>query len=112
MTRHNRSQPIVVRRPLPADLPRVEVVHELTDDACTCEQCQAPLEVIGEKVSEQLDLIPAQVRVLKHVRRTYRCGDCHGQIKTAPRPAQPIPKSNGSSASALSCRVPRWPAGW
>ena len=58
--------------------------------------CQAQLEVIGEKVSEQLDLIPAQVRALKHVRRTYGCGDCQGQIKTAPRPAQPIPKSTAA----------------
>lgn len=46
------------RRPLPADLPRVEVVHELDDEDCTCDACQSPLDVIGEKSSEQLDLIP------------------------------------------------------
>ncbi len=84
------------RRRLPANLPRVAVVHELSEDACRCDACQATLEVMGEKISEQLDLIPAQVRVLKHVRRTYRCPDCDGQIKTAPLPAQPIPKSNAS----------------
>lgn len=74
----------------------MEVVHELDDTACTCDTCQAPLEVIGDKVSEQLDLIPAQVRVLRHVRRTYRCTGCAGKITSAPRPAQPIPKSNAS----------------
>ena len=85
------------RRPLSADLPRVDVIHELDDQACICDACQSPLEVIGEKSSEQLDLIPAQVRVLKHVRRPYRCTSCEGKVKTAPRPAQPIPKSNASS---------------
>ncbi|MFK8017130.1 MAG: IS66 family transposase [Gammaproteobacteria bacterium] len=96
------------RRPLPADLPRVKVVHELTDDACACEQCLAPLELIGEKVSEQLELIPAQVRVLKHVRRTYRCGDCLGQIKTAPRPAQPIPKINASPGTLAYIAISKY----
>lgn len=84
------------RRPLPPDLPRIEVAHELVGDACTCDACEASLDVIGQKVSEQLDLIPAQVRVLRHVRNTYRCPNCEGKITTAPRPAQPIPKSNAS----------------
>ncbi len=96
------------RRPLPAELPRVEVVHALDDEACTCDVCQAHLEVIGQKVSEQLDLIPAQVRVLKHVRHTYRCPDCEGQIKTAPRPAQPIPKSNASPGTLAYVAISKY----
>ena len=58
------------RRRLPAELPRIEVVHELDEAACRCEACEAELETIGAKVSEQLDLIPARVQVLRHVRRT------------------------------------------
>jgi transposase len=52
---------------------------------------------IDEETSEQLDIIPAQVRVLQHVRFTYACKACKAceeTIKTAPVPAQPIPKSN------------------
>jgi transposase len=96
------------RRPLPPALPRVEIIHELDDDACQCEQCNASLEVIGEKVSEQLDLIPARVRVLRHVRRTYRCPSCVGQLKTAPRPAQPIPKSNASPGTLAQVAVAKY----
>lgn len=96
------------RRPLPPELPRVEVIHELSGDACRCDACQAPLEVIGEKVSEQLDLIPAQVRVLKHVRRTYRCADCAGKITTAPRPSQPIPKSNASPGTLAYVAISKY----
>ncbi|MEM7082609.1 MAG: IS66 family transposase zinc-finger binding domain-containing protein, partial [Pseudomonadota bacterium] len=99
------------RKPLPADLPRVEVVHELEDEDCTCDACQSPLEVIGEKASEQLDLIPAQVRVLKHVRRTYRCISCEGKIKTTPRPAQPIPKSNASPGTLAYVAISKYADG-
>jgi len=99
------------RRPLPAELPRIEVVHELSDEACTCDVCRAPLEVMGAKVSEQLDLIPAQMRVLKHVRKTYRCPDCEGNIKTAPRPAQPIPKSNASPGTLAYVAISKYADG-
>ncbi len=99
------------RRPLPADLPRVEVVHELDDEDCTCDTCQSPLEVIGEKASEQLDLIPAQVRVLKHVRRTYRCKSCEGKIKTALRLMQPIPKSNASPGTLAHVAISKYADG-
>jgi transposase len=99
------------RRPLPANLPRVEVVHELTHSACTYDVCQSQLEVIGEKVSEQLDLIPAQVRVLKHIRRTYRCAGCQGQIKTAPRPQQPIPKSQASPGTLAYVAISKYADG-
>ena len=53
------------------------------------------LTEIGEVVSEQLDIIPAQIRVLRHLRKQYafRCGQC---IRTASLPAQPIPKSLAS----------------
>jgi len=99
------------RRSLPANLPRVEVVHELDDDACHCNVCRAKLEVFGQKVSEQLELIPAQVRVLKHIRKTYRCPDCEGQIKSAPRPAQPIPKSNAAPGTLAYVAISKYADG-
>ena len=99
------------RRPLPDTLPRVDVVHELDESACACGACQAPLEVIGQKVSEQLDLIPAQVRVLRHVRRTYRCTGCDGKITSAPRPAQPIPKSNASPGTLAYVAISKYADG-
>ena len=84
------------RRPLPEALPRVDVVYELEADERCCERDGAELVEIGEVSSEQLDIIPAQVRVIRHVRKQYACRSCGECVKTAPLPAQPIPKSLAS----------------
>ena len=47
-------------------------------------------------MSEQLDIVPATVRVLRHRRGKYRCPHCEGHLVTAPLPPQPIPKSRAS----------------
>lgn len=84
------------RKPLPPELPRIDVIHDLpaSEKICAC-GCQR--EVIGEAVSEQLDIIPAQVRVIRHIRKKYGCGQCESAPVTAPLPPQPIPKSNASA---------------
>ncbi|WP_444932153.1 IS66 family transposase [Microbulbifer sp. SSSA002] len=83
------------RKPLPADLPRVRIEHDLPEEEKVC-GCGCALKVIGEEVSEQLDIIPAKIQVLQHARKKYACGNCETGIKTATLPAQPIPKSNAS----------------
>ena len=83
------------RKPLPESLPRVEIRHELPEDERCCPHDGRPLKVIGEVTSEQLDIVPATIQVLRHVRVQYAC-DCGQCIKTAPLPPQPIPKSNAS----------------
>lgn len=60
------------RKPLPAELPRVEVIHELPEHKLTCE-CGCRKQAIGEETSEQLEIIPMQVRVIRHIRKTYAC---------------------------------------
>ena len=66
------AKPRGKRKPLPANLPRVEIVHELPEHERTC-ACGACKQVIGEETSEQLDIIPMQVRVIRHIRKTYAC---------------------------------------
>ena len=89
----NRSK----RSPLPAELARVDVVHDVPLDQRSC-PCCAPMVAIGEDVSEQLDIVPMQIRVLRHIRKRYGCpGSVHAPI-TAPLPPQPLPKSNASAA--------------
>lgn len=83
------------RKVLPTELPRVEIVHDLPEDQRYCAEGHA-LKVIGEDVSEQLDIIPAKVQVLRHIRKKYACPCCQAHVKTAPLPPQPIPKSNAS----------------
>ena len=80
------------RKPLPESLVRVDVVHELSETDRVCKHDGKTLNEIGEAVSEQLDIIPAKIQVLRHIRKKYAC-DCGRCIKTAPLPAQPIPKS-------------------
>jgi transposase len=84
------------RKPLPAWIPRVEIVHDLAEDAKRCPSDGTALERIGEEISEQLEFIPAKLRVLHHVRPKYACPTCRTGIHTASLPAQPIPKSIAS----------------
>jgi transposase len=90
------------RRPLPADLPRVEILHDLPEGQKIC-ACGAPLVRIGQEVCEKLDIIPAQVKVLRHVRPKYACHRCEGSsdeqaapVKIAPAVPQLISKSLAS----------------
>ena len=83
------------RKPLPAQLPRIDVIHELTEPMRRCDHDGRLLTEIGEVISEQLDIVPAKIQVTRHIRKKYAC-DCGQCIKTAPLPAQPIPKSLAS----------------
>jgi transposase len=89
------------RKPLPADLPRVDVIHDIPEEEKVCE-CGSCLSRIGEDVCEKLDYVPAEVRVLRHIRYKYVCKNCEGvessgpTVKIAPVPEQLIPKSNAS----------------
>ena len=81
------------RKPLPAELPRIRVVHTLPASELTC-SCGCRRSVIGEETSEQLEIIPAKMQVIVNVRKKYACKQCENGIKTADLPPQPIPKSN------------------
>lgn len=83
------------RKPLPADLPRIEVIHELPEHELTC-VCGCRKHVISEETSEQLDIVPMQIRVIKHIRKVYGCRGCEIAPVTADKPAQLIEKSMAS----------------
>ena len=83
------------RKPIPDHLPRIDVIHELPESERRCEHDGRLLSEIGEVISEQLDIIPAKIQVLRHIRKKYAC-DCGQCIRTAPLPAQSIPKSMAS----------------
>ncbi len=84
------------RAPLPAQLERVDVVHDVPESERTC-PCGTVMVEIGQDISEQLDIVPMQVRVLRHIRKRYGCPtSAHAPI-TAALPPQPLPKSNASA---------------
>jgi hypothetical protein len=73
------------RKPLPEALPRVAVIHELPEAERVCPHDGHPLTEVGEVTSEQLDIIPARIRVIRHVRKQYACR-CGQFIRTAALP--------------------------
>lgn len=75
------------RKLLPAALPRIEVIHELPEHELTC-VCGCRKHAIGEEISEQLEIVPMQIRVIKHVRKVYGCRVCETAPVTADKPAQ------------------------
>lgn len=79
------------RKPLPKHLPRENVIHDVADHEKIC-PCGCLRTKIGEEVSEQLEVIPAQLKVIRHVRYKYGCRTCEEGIITAPLPKQPLPK--------------------
>ena len=74
---------------LPAHLPRVERVIEPASTLCPC-GC-GEMAKIGEDVSERLDVIPAQFRVLVTRRPKYACRRCSGAVAQAHAPEHIVP---------------------
>src|SRR6266478_7999656 len=61
------------RRPLPEHLPRERIVYP-SPAACPC--CGGVLHKLGEDVTETLELIPRQWKVIQHVREKFSCRSC------------------------------------
>jgi len=99
------------RKPLPGWIPRVEILHDLPEDEKCCAEDGTALERIGEEVSEQLEFIPAKLRVLRHVRPKYACPTCRTGIHTASLPPQPIPKSLASPTLLAHVAVSKYADG-
>jgi transposase len=95
------------RKPLPETLPRIEVIHALPEAERICPHDGNPLSEIGEVISEQLDIIPAKIQVIRHIRKQYACS-CGQCIKTAALPPQPIPKSLASAGLLAHITVSKY----
>jgi transposase len=81
---HVRRTP--ARRPLPAHLPRERVVYP---SPSTCPCCGGALHKLGEDVTETLEMIPRQWKVIQHVREKLSCRSCEA-ITQPPAPSHPI----------------------
>ena len=81
---------------LAGGLNRVDVLHDVPECERIC-PCGTPMVEIGRDVSEQLDIVPMQVRVLRHIRVRYGCETGEHAPVTAALPPQPLPKSNASA---------------
>jgi transposase len=75
------------RRPLPAHLPRERIVYPAPSNCRCCGDSR--LRKIGEDVTETLELIPRQWKVIQHVREKLSCRACEA-ITQPPAPSHPI----------------------
>lgn len=100
------------RKPLPDNLPRVEILHDIEEHEKVC-HCGAHLSKISEETSEKLDIIPAVIQVVRHIRPKYSCKQCENlaeqgaTVKIAPAPVQLLPKaiaSGGLMAHILTAK--------
>ena len=87
VTTFTRKRPS--RKPFPEHLPRERVI-EPAPTACLC--CGSErLRKLGEDVTETLEVIPRQWKVIQHVREKFTCRDCE-KISQAPAPFHVIPR--------------------
>jgi transposase len=73
---------------LPTHLPRYEVVIDVDRHDCPC--CGGALHVIDEVRTEQLDIVPSQLRVRVTRRPRYACRACESAVVVAPAPERPV----------------------
>ena len=92
-----KKQP--ARQALPAELPRVEVIHEPSNTTCSCGK---PMKRISQDVSERLDYVPGTFRVERHVRGVWACSCCEC-VRQQAMPAQVI--DGGIPTSNLLAQV-------
>jgi transposase len=91
---------------LPKHLPRYEVVIEPENKTCPC--CGGSLHVIGEDVSEQLDVIPAVLEVKRIRRPRYGCRSCEGAVVRAKAPPRLVEKGMATTALVTSIVVAKF----
>jgi len=87
------------RRPLPEHLARERLVYPVPS-ACPC--CGGALRKLGEDVTEMLELVPRQWKVIQHVREKYSCRSCEA-ISQPPAPSHPI--ARGRAGPGLLAHV-------
>lgn len=80
------------RRRLPDHLPREQVFYELSEAERSCPCCGETRQEIGRETSEQLEYVPASLKVIEHIRVKYACRQCEEHVAIAAKAPQPIEK--------------------
>lgn len=81
---------------IPEVFKREDIIHDLPETEKQCPHDGTALRCIGEETHEQLDIVPAKIKALRHIRKKYACPCCEQYIVTASKPKQPIEKSIAS----------------
>jgi len=87
------------RTSIPNSFPREEIIHDIPESEKQC-SCGCQMEKFGEEVVEKVNIIPLQIKVIKHIRPKYICKQCKGthsdvtkEVKMADAVPQFLPKA-------------------
>jgi transposase len=86
------------------DLPVETIEYKLPEEEQVCNCCSGKLHEMSTETRREIEVIPAQIKVVEHVRYVYCCRDCEKNeittpIVTAPMPAPAISGSIASSSA-------------
>ena len=86
------------------DLPVETVEYALPEAERVCPECSFELHAMGHDTRRELKIIPAQVKVVEHVRAVYACRHCEKTATSVPIIKAPMPEPviKGSAASPSS----------
>lgn len=80
------------RKAIPKEFERETIIYDLPQEQQVCD-CGCQLHCIGEDTHEQLDYVPAKIKVLVHIRKKYGCRNCEIGVTMPSIPKDFIPKS-------------------
>ena len=85
-----------------AGLPTEVIEYKLPEEKQECPECSEKLHVMSKEVRRELVIIPAQLKVVEHVKYIYSCRNCEKNNISVPilKAQAPEPVIKGSVASA------------
>jgi transposase len=83
------------------DLPVETIEHVLPESERICPECGGVMHPMGHETRRELEIIPAQVKVVEHVCEVYSCRTCERENTNVPVLKAPTPEAviSGSLAS-------------
>lgn len=110
---HRRKKTVGQREALLENLPHEEKLYTLTPEERHCKRCGSEMISMGkEVVRTEVQFIPAQIKVIDHVRETFECRPCrqeqHFSIEKATVPNAVLPHSMASASSIAHVMVQKY----
>ena len=101
IAKHFRKRKRLSNDRLPDDIPVEVIEHDLPENEQTCPECGGSLHVMGNQTRRELVFIPAQVKIIEHVKKIYACRNCEKNECNVPIIKAPVdnPVIKGSFAS-------------
>jgi transposase len=95
------------------NLPVETIEYKLPEEEQICKCCGGKLHEMSTETRREIEVIPAQVKVVEHVRYVYGCRDCEKNeittpIVTSPMPAPTLPGSIASASAIAHVMVQKY----